>query len=82
MRGGSSQWWPGTTRGECIGSAEYGGHRTPQAVTALRDALDRELPRALPVLAGRPLPASLQLIGGPGAEALLLATAAMIEAAA
>jgi amidase len=35
---------------------------------------------ALPVPAGR-LPASLQLIGGPNAEALLLATGAMIEAA-
>jgi Asp-tRNA(Asn)/Glu-tRNA(Gln) amidotransferase A subunit family amidase len=30
---------------------------------------------------GQPLPASLQLIGGPNAEALLLATGAMIEAA-
>jgi len=36
---------------------------------------------ALPVPAGRRLPASLQLIGGPNAEALLLATGAMIEAA-
>ncbi|MBO0772662.1 MAG: amidase [Actinobacteria bacterium] len=36
---------------------------------------------ALPVPAGQPLPASLQLIGGPDAEALLLATGAMIEAA-
>jgi aspartyl-tRNA(Asn)/glutamyl-tRNA(Gln) amidotransferase subunit A len=35
---------------------------------------------ALPVPTGR-LPASLQLIGGPNAEALLLATGAMIEAA-
>jgi amidase len=37
---------------------------------------------ALPVPAGRQLPASLQLIGRPGTEALLLATGAMIEAAA
>ena len=36
---------------------------------------------ALPVPAGQRLPASLQLIGGPNAEALLLATGAMIEAA-
>jgi amidase len=36
---------------------------------------------ALPVPAGQQLPASLQLIGAPNAEALLLATAAMIEAA-
>jgi amidase len=36
---------------------------------------------ALPVPAGGPLPASLQLVGAPGAEALLLATGAMIEAA-
>ena len=36
---------------------------------------------ALPVPTGHQLPASLQLIGGPGAEALLLATGAMIEAA-
>jgi len=36
---------------------------------------------ALPVPTGRRLPASLQLIGGPNAEALLLATGAMIEAA-
>ena len=37
---------------------------------------------ALPVPTGQRLPASLQLIGGPGAEALLLATGAIIEAAA
>ena len=37
---------------------------------------------ALPVPTGRRLPASLQLIGGPNAEALLLATGATIEAAA
>lgn len=37
---------------------------------------------ALPVPAGRRLPASLQLIGSPGTEALLLATGAKIEAAA
>ena len=36
---------------------------------------------ALPVPTGQRLPASLQLIGGPGAEALLLATGAIIEAA-
>jgi amidase len=36
---------------------------------------------ALPVPTGQRLPASLQLIGGPGTEALLLATGAMIEAA-
>jgi amidase len=36
---------------------------------------------ALPVPTGRRLPASLQLTGGPNAEALLLATGAMIEAA-
>jgi amidase len=36
---------------------------------------------ALPVPAGQRLPASLQFIGGPNAEALLLATGAMIEAA-
>jgi amidase len=36
---------------------------------------------ALPVPAGQRLPASLQLIGGPGSEALLLATGAIIEAA-
>ena len=36
---------------------------------------------ALPVPTGRRLPASLQLIGGPSAEALLLATGAAIEAA-
>ncbi|MFZ0080445.1 MAG: amidase, partial [Trebonia sp.] len=36
---------------------------------------------ALPVPTGRRLPASLQLIGGPNAEALLLATGAVIEAA-
>ena len=36
---------------------------------------------ALPVPTGQRLPASLQLIGGPNAEALLLATGAMIEAA-
>jgi amidase len=36
---------------------------------------------ALPVPTGRGLPASLQLIGGPGAEAVLLATGAMVEAA-
>jgi amidase len=36
---------------------------------------------ALPVPTGQPLPASVQLIGGPNAEALLLATGAMIEAA-
>jgi amidase len=36
---------------------------------------------ALPVPTGRRLPAGLQLIGGPNAEALLLATGAMIEAA-
>jgi amidase len=35
---------------------------------------------ALPVPTGQRLPASLQLIGGPGAEALLLATGAAIEA--
>ena len=37
---------------------------------------------ALPVPSARGLPASLQLIGRPGSEALLLATAAVIEAAA
>ena len=37
---------------------------------------------ALPVPTGQRLPASLQLIGGPDMEALLLATGAMIEAAA
>ncbi len=37
---------------------------------------------ALPVPSARRLPASLQLIGRPGSEALLLATAAVIEAAA
>jgi amidase len=37
---------------------------------------------ALPVPTGQRLPASLQLIGGPGAEALLLATGAIIEATA
>jgi len=36
---------------------------------------------ALPVPTGQRLPASLQLIGGPNDEALLLATGAMIEAA-
>jgi amidase len=36
---------------------------------------------ALPVPTGQRLPASLQLIGGPNAEPLLLATGAMIEAA-
>jgi amidase len=36
---------------------------------------------ALPVPARHPLPASLQLIGGPSAEALLLATGATVEAA-
>ena len=36
---------------------------------------------ALPVPTGRGLPASLQLIGGPSAEALLLATGAVVEAA-
>jgi amidase len=36
---------------------------------------------ALPVPTGQRLPASLQLIGGPNAEALLLATGATIEAA-
>jgi amidase len=36
---------------------------------------------ALPVPTGQRLPASLQLIGGPNSEALLLATGAMIEAA-
>jgi amidase len=36
---------------------------------------------ALPVPTGQRLPASLQLISGPNAEALLLATGAMIEAA-
>jgi amidase len=36
---------------------------------------------ALPVPSGQQLPASLQLIGGQNAEALLLATGAMIEAA-
>lgn len=36
---------------------------------------------ALPVPTGQDLPASLQLIGRPNAEALLLATGAMIEAA-
>jgi aspartyl-tRNA(Asn)/glutamyl-tRNA(Gln) amidotransferase subunit A len=36
---------------------------------------------ALPVPTGQRLPASLQLIGGPNAEALLLATGAIIEAA-
>jgi Asp-tRNA(Asn)/Glu-tRNA(Gln) amidotransferase A subunit family amidase len=36
---------------------------------------------ALPVPTGQRLPASLQLIGRPNAEALLLATGAMIEAA-
>ena len=36
---------------------------------------------ALPVPSGRRLPASLQLVGGPGAEALLLATGAAVEAA-
>lgn len=36
---------------------------------------------ALPVPAGQRLPASLQLIGAPNAEALLLATGAIIEAA-
>ena len=36
---------------------------------------------ALPAPTGQQLPASLQLIGGPNAEALLLATGAMIEAA-
>jgi amidase len=36
---------------------------------------------ALPVPARHPLPASLQLIGGPRAEALLLATGATVEAA-
>jgi amidase len=36
---------------------------------------------ALPVPSGQWLPASLQLIGAPNAEALLLATGAMIEAA-
>jgi Asp-tRNA(Asn)/Glu-tRNA(Gln) amidotransferase A subunit family amidase len=34
---------------------------------------------ALPVPTGQRPPASLQLIGGPGAEALLLATGAIIE---
>lgn len=37
---------------------------------------------ALPVPSARRLPASLQLIGPPGSEALLLATAAIIEATA
>jgi amidase len=37
--------------------------------------------RALPVPTGQRLPASLQLIGGPNMEALLLAAGAMIEAA-
>jgi amidase len=37
---------------------------------------------ALPVPSTGPLPASLQLIGPPGSEALLLATAAVVEAAA
>jgi len=37
---------------------------------------------ALPVPSTQRLPASLQLIGPPGSEALLLATAAMVEAAA
>ncbi len=36
---------------------------------------------ALKVPGGQRLPASLQLIGGPGAESLLLATGAAIEAA-
>jgi Asp-tRNA(Asn)/Glu-tRNA(Gln) amidotransferase A subunit family amidase len=36
---------------------------------------------ALPVPVRRRLPASLQLIGGPSAEALLLATGAAVEAA-
>jgi Asp-tRNA(Asn)/Glu-tRNA(Gln) amidotransferase A subunit family amidase len=36
---------------------------------------------ALPAPTGQRLPASLQLIGAPNAEALLLATAAVIEAA-
>ncbi|HEY7262625.1 MAG TPA: amidase [Trebonia sp.] len=36
---------------------------------------------ALPVPTGQRLPASLQLVGGPNDEALLLATGAMIEAA-
>jgi amidase len=36
---------------------------------------------ALPVPTGQRLPASLQLVGGPNAEALLLATGAVIEAA-
>jgi hypothetical protein len=34
------------------------------------------------VPAGQRLPSSLQLIGGPNAEALLLATGSMIEATA
>jgi Asp-tRNA(Asn)/Glu-tRNA(Gln) amidotransferase A subunit family amidase len=37
---------------------------------------------ALPVPTGQWLPASLQLIGGPNAEALLLATGTLIEAEA
>jgi amidase len=37
---------------------------------------------ALPVPSGHSLPASLQLIGSPGSEGLLLATGAIIEAAA
>jgi amidase len=37
---------------------------------------------ALPVPSGHSLPASLQLIGAPGSEELLLATGAVIEAAA
>jgi amidase len=37
---------------------------------------------ALPVPSSQRLPASLQLIGPPGSEALLLATAAIVEAAA
>jgi Asp-tRNA(Asn)/Glu-tRNA(Gln) amidotransferase A subunit family amidase len=36
---------------------------------------------ALPVPTGQRLPASLQLINGPNAEVLLLATSSMIEAA-
>jgi amidase len=37
---------------------------------------------ALPVPSASPLPASVQLIGPPGSEALLLATAAIVESAA
>ena len=61
-----------------VAAGDQGGHTRCTAPVNLAG-----LPAlALPVPAGHRLPASLQLIGPPGSEELLLATGAVIEAAA